>query len=65
MQQNDILLREVVFILLTTREIVRRLFLKEKQLDKLSEVGQVLICQISTETVDKNMVGLNYTKLMV
>ena len=47
-QQDDVLLREIVYILMTTREIVKRLF-SGKANDKLKELAASIFDKIVPE----------------
>ena len=59
-QQNTIVLREIVYILLTTREIIKGLF-QEKGESKLNEIGHLLIQGMAYyEKAGRNIFTKNY-----
>ena len=49
---------------ITTSEIVQRLFQAEEP-DKLKQLGETLLCQISTDLYERNLFHQNYQKLVV
>ena len=57
-QQNDVILREVVYTLLVTREILTRLFTDEPA--RLREVAWTLLCEESTQHDGQNILQKNY-----
>ena len=59
-QQNSALLRDIVFILLTTRELITRICGAEK----LQEISESLLLQMTTKDV-KNVAHKNFSKVIV
>lgn len=55
-QQSDVLLREVVYLLLTTREIVKRVCGS----DSLKNIGESLLAKMANETVDGSILKANF-----
>ena len=61
-QQNSALLRDIVFILLTARELITRICGKVK----LQEISESLLLQLTTKNLyTKNVAHKNFSKIVV
>ena len=67
-QQNDIVLRDIVYATMTTREVVKRILCAEN-LEQggtvLKELGKSLMSNLSQELFNENVFRKNYQKLVV
>ena len=67
-QQNDIVLRDIVYTTMTTREVVKRILCAEN-LEQggtvLKELGKSLMSNLSQELFNENVFRKNYPKLVV
>ena len=62
-QQNTIILRDVVFILLTVKELVKRICGDND--DKLKEIVDEVLVEISTSEFTANVFRKNYPKIII
>lgn len=66
-QQHDILLRDVVYLTMTTKEILRRLLCSDpsKHSEVLSNIGNQIMTKLADEVKDENVFKKNFQKLVV
>ena len=64
-QQNGIVLREIVYVMITVREILRRVFEKDQAEAKLKELAEFMISKLSSDLYEENALKKNLQKLVV
>ena len=64
-QQNGIVLREIVYVMITVREILRRVFEKDQAEAKLKELAEFMVSKLSSDLYEENALKKNLQKLVV
>ena len=62
-QQNNVVLRDIVFILLTVKELVKRIY--DNNEAKLKEIADEILVEISTDQITQNIFHKNYPKIII
>ena len=62
-QQNNIILRDIVFVLLTIKELVKRIC--DNNEEKLKEIADLLLVELSTNEFTLNVFLKNYPKIII
>ena len=62
-QQDDTSLRDVVFIILTTKELVKRIYFDQSA--KMDQLADLMFIKLSTDVFKENLFEKNFAKLII